>query len=406
MVGRTYTVFIRWAPAEPAGAKPETTPGFQVQVQVHPSLTCWNPARSHLKWNTQTQLPSYCLHTLLSIVYNIHCIDTKLKKRKKELRSEPNNGVGVAWTPFSGRIAYRRFKRTESVQIQWTPVRGGRGRLENDVKRWWQPLRERPRWNGLIVDTPLHKDGEKTGRRTALVSPDNGRTDLGSSLDRELLLRDAQVSGDNAREVTQFVLLDAGLDPRWCVKMDMAPPATGWLLTGKSEFLEAGIVTEFQTMVFQASWKLTGVNVTCWKPKKWQRLIISPWSPINVRSADCWDPWGLPAGRGGRDLLPSQNEETSKAMGWRRWGSAPPEGDLRKKEVLWRSHDRVTTVAPTKGSCDSMTALGRFKKKRTRRKRGKTFYCWDLLGWHWCGRTGDDLMEMTFFFVVLHNLDH
>lgn len=46
------------------------------------------------------------------------------------------------------------------------------------------------------------------------------------------MLRDAQVSGDNAREVTQSVLLDAGLDPRWCVKMDMAPPATGWLLTG------------------------------------------------------------------------------------------------------------------------------------------------------------------------------
>lgn len=77
-----------WAPAEP-----ETTPGFQVQ----PGLTCWNPACPHLKRNTQTQLPSYCLHTLLSIVYNIHCIDTKFKKKRKrkELRSEPNNGVGV-----------------------------------------------------------------------------------------------------------------------------------------------------------------------------------------------------------------------------------------------------------------------------------------------------------------------
>lgn len=96
VVSRRYTVFIRWAPAEPAGANPETTRGFQVQVkfQVQPSLTCWNPARSPLKRNTQTQLPSYCLHTLLSIVYNIHCIDTKLKK-KKQLRSEPNNGVGV-----------------------------------------------------------------------------------------------------------------------------------------------------------------------------------------------------------------------------------------------------------------------------------------------------------------------
>lgn len=66
-----------------------------------------------------------------------------------------------------------------------------------------------------------------------LVSPDNGQTDLGSSLDRELLLRDAQVSEDNTREVTQVVLLDAGLDPRWCVKMDGAPPAPGWLLTGE-----------------------------------------------------------------------------------------------------------------------------------------------------------------------------
>lgn len=36
-----------------------------------------NPARSRLKRKTQTQLTSYCLHTLLSIMYNIHCIDTK-----------------------------------------------------------------------------------------------------------------------------------------------------------------------------------------------------------------------------------------------------------------------------------------------------------------------------------------
>lgn len=114
--GRPHVyVFIRWTPAEP---KPETTLRFQ--VQVHPGLTCWNPAGSHLKWNTQTHLPSYCLHTLLSIVYNIHCIDTKLKKKKKK-NSDLNQTMAlgwIAWTPFSGRIAYRRFKRTESVQIQ------------------------------------------------------------------------------------------------------------------------------------------------------------------------------------------------------------------------------------------------------------------------------------------------
>lgn len=100
-----------------------------------------NPECSHpLCKNTQNNYPSpYTIYWASCPIYIALTQTGKTNKNKTYNRWMVSLGWITCAQRFQSILLHDIFKRTESVQIQWTPVRGGYGGLENsDWKRLCQ----------------------------------------------------------------------------------------------------------------------------------------------------------------------------------------------------------------------------------------------------------------------------
>lgn len=223
-------------------------------------------ARSHLK--RKTQLTSYCLHTLLSIMYNIHCIDTKWKKKSKNkpwhwgglpghtifrayclmtfqthriCANTVNTGQRRSWWVRKLTLKSNDSSSDNTSRSPRTPLLYGLvfDHTPSNLIACAKKMERKP--TGLQTPPEQNRTKRKKEKKKTVLSPDNTQTLTGefdSSLPRiktwiqrkqprtcQKCQKTRLGTGWELTSFAQQVLLDACFNHWRDTRMDMAPPA-------------------------------------------------------------------------------------------------------------------------------------------------------------------------------------